>query len=1293
MRKNLFLTLAFALAAFAGVNAQNWSATLGGGEGLPGYTVEKDGGEVKYVKTGLIRTDKPIKVLRYSVTETSTTNDKPNGNNATFALSELTVYAKDGKTVIPYNPVSNADHLYLTHHADGQGLPALNDGKYNNYFHSMWAGDGKEVTEYHYIELIFQEPIDAFILEWTGRPGNNNNVPSIVGLTEGGVDFVPNTDTSFEHKADKQLTTIEAIKNAKYLTVRGNAPEKYNVYYNSGDDQGKIQVVENVEQKDLEGSGPMFVTYGNVAAEEPNIDHVAQFIPVEGEENVFYLYYPIVKKYLSSYAKDNSYYGGVKNGWVGYTSNIDDAAQITLTPDGNGDFIMSFTMIDAEATDEKTGEVSKFDEIVYIGQTPIQGNGGKMKTFSEDRKTSLETKGWAAYYSVKCAFNWTFFEADYQAPAWKRDYELGTTYMNALRLQEGAGTTPVIEGVIATLEEALANSASKSEEEIKQIIADANNDLKDGYLTQKITEAYGEAFAVIDPTYSVMKSPTPIEGQCSEAAYKEYIFTNIVNKISDLSALLENSEEDILDHLDEIISYFLNKQKNIDKFLASKYVFSKELPSVVTNKDGALGYLDSIRYVWEQTIELPEPVKGFRLTFLDHVKGNASAKLYKGYPIISLTGLEVIKDDYETRVALDKDCLASNSVDLSEATEENREQGRLSSLIDNDVTTFWHSIWYDDAEKNGVMSPEGYVYLDVNFPEGEELKKFTIKTIGRAVASAGIYYPQFSPKTVAITNYGELYVEPEDGGDEGEVEDGEYVNKFNVAIGEQVTDPAQLVDGGLYVLQGNLRANKSEEASEPRYYAGNVPFTADAKEANNDACVYMFKKAGEGWNIISLANAQYISSKLQGNDVELSRFAEEIANIKIAKSENMNNAMLLYSDIPDTVLYAAWTGNGINAAGDSVEMKIDSTKVTANKLIYMDWDGHMSARPVVDIQPGKFTVGFDVIGADTVLIHESGAGDALHFTKTNGEAEWNIYNVNMDDPYFVWLSAIVEQLDDLAALGLNPGKNPGDIKLEEETAEVFETAKAEAVVAVNGNKRDNAETLVKQMTEAFDLMNKSDRVGFEEGADYLIVSALQAFMESSPNYRAIHENNDKLSWCLAPRYFVDYNEQYLFQVEDAEAAGKDIEESEVGKAYLLKNVATERYAAADEEGDAVATMSNDLQATVFVLEHIGCGEYNILTTKNHKMVHAAGHGNGAGFVGNIVFWDGGRNTASSWKFILMDEETKASVSDVVVEGDEVVEEFYYTTSGIALPAPVKGINIIVKKYANGVVEAQKVFVK
>ena len=57
----------------------------------------------------------------------------------------------------------------------------------------------------------------------------------------------------------------------------------------------------------------------------------------------------------------------------------------------------------------------------------------------------------------------------------------------------------------------------------------------------------------------------------------------------------------------------------------------------------------------------------------------------------------------------------------------------------------------------------------------------------------------------------------------------------------------------------------------------------------------------------------------------------------------------------------------------------------------------------------------------------------------------------------------------------------------------------------------------------------------------------------------------------------------------------------------------------------------------------------------------------------------------------VDYET--SISDLVVEGDEVVSVAYFTPAGAAIPAPAQGINIVVTVYANGVVETKKVLVK
>jgi hypothetical protein len=110
-----------------------WSVTLTGQEGLPGTTANRDGVNVTCYKTGIIRPEKPIRSLRFTVAGTRN-GEKPNGN-LIFALSELNVFKADGKTEVGYTSSSNADHVTITKSFYGQGLAALNDGKFNNYFH------------------------------------------------------------------------------------------------------------------------------------------------------------------------------------------------------------------------------------------------------------------------------------------------------------------------------------------------------------------------------------------------------------------------------------------------------------------------------------------------------------------------------------------------------------------------------------------------------------------------------------------------------------------------------------------------------------------------------------------------------------------------------------------------------------------------------------------------------------------------------------------------------------------------------------------------------------------------------------------------------------------------------------------------------------------------------------------------------------------------------------------------------------------------------------------------------
>ena len=99
----------------------------------------------------------------------------------------------------------------------------------------------------------------------------------------------------------------------------------------------------------------------------------------------------------------------------------------------------------------------------------------------------------------------------------------------------------------------------------------------------------------------------------------------------------------------------------------------------------------------------------------------------------------------------------------------------------------------------------------------------------------------------------------------------------------------------------------------------------------------------------------------------------------------------------------------------------------------------------------------------------------------------------------------------------------------------------------------------------------------------------------------------------------------------------------------------------------------------------------LASTSNDWCLHSNGHSNGAGTSGNLVYWYGDPG-ASQWRLVWVGE-VGTSVSDLLVEGTEVASVAYFTPAGAAIPAPAKGINVVVTVYANGVVETKKVLVK
>ena len=373
MMKNLLTTLLL-LAAFSGMHAQNWSATIKQSDGLPG-TEEAYFGELYYqYKSPLFTPGEPTTRIRITVTSTIT-DEAPNGNNIIFALSELKVYDKNGNS-LPYIATSNADHNSMSYIEDGDGLFALSDNDYQTYFHSMWTGNDP-VTEHHYVEVSLAKSIDSFSLEWATRLGEPKNAPTTVGVTLG-TDYVPES-LGDEFVLGDAVTTAEelAVENRLFV-LKGNAVKSFTA------SNGTTYT----------GSGPLYMRYAEEGDKEAATVNVMQLIPFDAERYI--IYWPISGMYLANSA---SSYNGL-NGWQYSTTYLSKAAYVKITPVGGGKFELQYDGVNS------AGAVS-----LYVGAEMRDGVDSKMKTFDLEHKTALENGDYTKGYSLPIDFGWEIYKA------------------------------------------------------------------------------------------------------------------------------------------------------------------------------------------------------------------------------------------------------------------------------------------------------------------------------------------------------------------------------------------------------------------------------------------------------------------------------------------------------------------------------------------------------------------------------------------------------------------------------------------------------------------------------------------------------------------------------------------------------------------------------------------------------------------------------------------------------------------------------------------------------------------
>ena len=302
----------------------------------------------------------------------------------------------------------------------------------------------------------------------------------------------------------------------------------------------------------------------------------------------------------------------------------------------------------------------------------------------------------------------------------------------------------------------------------------------------------------------------------------------------------------------------------------------------------------------------------------------------------------------------------------------------------------------------------------------------------------------------------------------------------------------------------------------------------------------------------------------------------------------------------------------------------------------------------------------------------------------------------MNDADFVYLSALVGEVD---KLNLKSGNNPGCINAKPADMTALENAKAAAQVAVDTENKGTAKTLAANLLNAIEKLKNSERIGFVPSAVYQIQSGLNKYEENTWVTRSMYADYETstFKWTVTPNDFGSDKDNFLFRVitidEEINTVHRlGVEDANLGKSFIIKVFENDLYASAFDADNNRFLVGP--QPAAYFISDLGECDYEIRTVADSKYMHTEGHAEGNGYEGPVVNWNCGNNlnSASAWTFIKMDK-VETSIEDLVIEGDEVVSVSYFTPAGMALPAPVKGINIVVTVYANGVVEAKKKVVK
>ena len=925
------------------------------------------------------------------------------------------------------------------------------------------------------------------------------------------------------------------------------------------------------------------------------------------------------------------------SGWFHWTNNVLKAASVEFAPcdSVDGDFVLS-----------------QYDQAYLISHDGL----GKMSLVSNTEE-SLGNRARPNTY------HWTIFKASINGAAIAAQLQAEIDEAEA-RIEAIGGEVP---GYDEGEYEALAAAVAEAKEIVAKADVTAAEILNTKRSLNRLTAAYAavglwvyvDSIAVIGEMVDEEEITLCQGPDWENGAYNQESFDAMQVLSDNIQLVIEKCES-----LADVDAAIADIYDAISAFWASKVTNVKELPFRVGSvEDGLPGEKQGYGgWLWESPMYMfTEEVETIRFTYFNTNNGGK----YSGTEFVFPTFGEIEFFDLQgNKIQLTAESFNSNSMMLRPENATGDYQG-YAALCDGKTDTWCHATWGSGQVPTYDENPE-YHWLEVTFPE--PLSAFKYVQWGR---SNGVNTP-----TDFVIGYDGTSVTPDDV---------DLPELYNTKVGEQITDASQITDDGLYALVGLINcAPEGDGSGYEKFYTSNIVYGKKI----GAPCAFTITKTGDAdgtFYIRSLADSKYWSRTIDddgwsGDNTTAATIADAgkfhiVPNADAraaAGKEEFPNSFAIYQ-LNDTV--------------KRTNDKVDSTGalVPHPYIVVQDWGGNTGFFSIPDLTYNDF----------------------------DGEGEWYIYKITMDNPYIYWLKNVYATA---SANALQVGVDPG--YYSEASAGEFAKALAKAQAAIEAN--DNA--VAKEALIALDAaagVAAAAEVNPMVPGNYVIESAYAAYFAQQGVTKAIcsyyndfedggADSEYSLWWTDGPTDLEKPAIHYQFQFESAANSEQVLiwlEDSvitaeQAQMAYFIKSNEIGQYVglASSVDADGVPNRSKDIGFTTepvypYIVRPQGAYKFNIWCPVGpNNCLHMESHGSGGGKVGDIVHWNGGSVDASCWTLRSIDARTSIGNLTVEPEGD-VVSTSYYTVAGAAVPAPVKGINIVKKVYANGAVESSKIYVK